>query len=142
MFNSNKHSSKQAPKQSNGEVDTLIGRHTRIEGDIHFSGGLYIDGQVKGSISAESGGDAMLSISEHGQVDGDVRVPHVVVNGHLVGSIHGAEKVELLANAHVQGNIQYKLLQMAVGAAVTGQLMQQRDQAHPPHQLEHLEEAS
>lgn len=132
MFNSNK----QAPKQSNGEVDTLIGRQTRVEGDVRFSGGLYVDGEVKGSISATEGSDAMLSISEHGQVDGDIHVPHVVVNGHLIGSIHGAEKVELLANARVQGNIQYKLLQMAVGAAVTGQLMQQRDQ---PRQLEHLE---
>lgn len=139
MFNNSKQSAKQTAKQSNGEVDTLIGRHTRVEGDITFGGGLYVDGQVKGSISAEEGSDAMLSISEHGQVDGDVRVPHVVVNGHLAGSIHNAEKVELLANAHVQGNIQYKLLQMAVGAAVTGQLMQQRDQ---PRQLAHLEEVS
>jgi cytoskeletal protein CcmA (bactofilin family) len=125
MFGSNK---QQLPKQGNGEVDTLIGRNTRIEGDVHFTGGLYVDGQVKGSISAEANGtEAMLSISEHGQVEGEIHVPHVVVNGRLHGNIHHAEKVELLANAHVQGNIQYRLLTMAVGAAVSGQLMQDRE---------------
>lgn len=133
MFNSNK----QAAKHHNGEVDTLIGRHTSLEGDLHFSGGLYVDGRIKGSIVAEPGQDAMLSISEHGHVEGDIRVPHVVVNGRLTGNIHHAEKVELLVNAHVQGNIQYKLLQMAVGAAITGQLIQERDQ---PRQLEHHEQ--
>lgn len=136
MFNT----SKQAPKQGNGEVDTLIGRNTRIEGDVHFTGGLYVDGQVKGSLQAEPAGEAMLSISEHGQVEGEVRVPHVVVNGRLVGNIQGAEKVELLANAHVQGNIHYKLLQMAVGAAVTGQLVQERDPA--PHHVARLSDES
>lgn len=124
---------KQAARQGgNGQVDTLIGRNTRVEGDVHFTGGLYVDGQVKGSILAETGGEAMLSISEQGFVEGEVRVPHVVVNGRLVGNILGAEKVELLANAQVQGNIHYKLLQMAVGAAVTGQLVQERE---APRQL-------
>jgi cytoskeletal protein CcmA (bactofilin family) len=123
---------KQQPKSGNGEVDTLIGRNTRVEGDIHFVGGLYVDGEVKGMLVAEPGHDAMLSISEHGHVDGEVRVPHVVVNGRLTGNIAQAEKVELLANAQVLGNIQYRLLQMAVGAAVTGQLVQERE---APRQL-------
>ena len=89
---------KQPARQGgNGQVDTLIGRNTRVEGDVHFTGGLYVDGQVKGSILAEKGGEAMLSISEQGRVEGEVRVPHVVVNGHLACNILGAEKVELLA---------------------------------------------
>ena len=61
MFGSNK---QQLPKQGNGEVDTLIGRNTRIDGDVHFTGGLYVDGQVKGSIATEANGEAMLSISD------------------------------------------------------------------------------
>lgn len=128
----------QQPKPAgNGEVDTLIGRNTRIEGDVHFTGGLYVDGQVKGAIASEAGGEAMLSISEHGHIEGEVRVPHVVVNGRLIGNIHHAEKVELLGNAHVQGNIHYKLLQMAVGAAVTGQLVQERE---PARQLPRIDD--
>jgi len=130
MFNGSKKSERPA---NNGAVDTLIGRNTRIEGSLHFTGGLYIDGRVQGAVIAEPDSDAMLSISEHGEIEGEVRVPHVVVNGRLVGDILGAEKIELLANARVQGNIHYKLLQMAVGASVTGQLVQERDA--PPRQL-------
>lgn len=119
--------SKKSERPANGAVDTLIGRNTRVEGGLFFTGGLYIDGRVKGSVTAEPGNDAMLSISEHGEIEGEVRVPHVVVNGRLIGDVVGAEKIELLANARVQGNIHYKLLQMAVGASVTGQLVQERD---------------
>lgn len=136
MFNNRKQVSAQG---NGGEVDTLIGRNTRIEGDIHFTGGLYVDGRVKGAIATEAKGDAMLSISEHGQVEGEIRVPHVVVNGLLIGNIHHASKVELLANARVQGNIHYTLLQMAVGAAVTGQLVQERE---PTKQLPKPEEST
>jgi len=135
MFNNRK----QVSTQGNGEVDTLIGRNTRVEGDIHFTGGLYVDGRVKGAIASEANGEAMLSISEHGQVEGEIRVPHVVVNGLLVGNIHHAAKVELLANARVQGNIHYSLLQMAVGAAVTGQLVQERE---PTKQLPKPDEST
>lgn len=119
---------KKGERPANGAVDTLIGRNTSIEGGLHFTGGLYIDGRVNGSVTAEASSDAMLSISEHGEIEGEVRVPHVVVNGRLIGDILAADKVELLPNARVQGNIHYKLLQMAAGAAVTGKLVQERDE--------------
>ncbi len=120
--------SKKGERPANGAVDTLIGRNTSVEGGLHFIGGLYIDGRVNGSVTADAGGDAMLSISEHGEIEGEVRVPHVVVNGRLIGDILDAQKVELLPSARVQGNIHYKVLQMAAGAAVTGKLVQERDE--------------
>lgn len=130
MFGNSKQARQaRSARQGNGQVDTLIGRNTQIEGDIEFTGGLYIDGKVTGSIRGGPDGQAMLSISEHGMVEGDINVPHVVINGRLVGNIHDGQNVELLANAHIQGNIEYRLLQMAVGAAITGQLIQQSDEA-------------
>lgn len=120
---------KSSGKQVNGQVDTLIGRNTHVVGDIEFSGGLYVDGKVTGTIRAQSGAEAMLSISEHGHVEGDIQVPNVVVNGHLIGNIRQAQHVELLSSARVQGNIEYAELQMAVGAAITGQLSQARQGA-------------
>ncbi|MCK9487809.1 MAG: polymer-forming cytoskeletal protein [Xanthomonadales bacterium] len=133
MFGNNKQAKQakqtKASRQTNGQVDTLIGRNTHVDGNIEFTGGLYIDGKVTGSIQGGPDGQAMLSISEHGMVEGDIHVPHVVINGRLVGNIHDGQNVELLANAHVQGNIQYRLLQMAVGAAISGQLLQQSEDA-------------
>lgn len=114
-------------KQANGQVDTLIGRNTHVVGDIEFSGGLYIDGKVTGTIRAQPGVEAMLSVSEHGLVEGDVRVPNVVVNGQLIGNIHQAQTVELLPSGRIQGNVEYAVLQMSGGAAITGQLNQIRE---------------
>ena len=41
-----------------GSVDTLIGRQTEILGDVRFSGGVHLDGRIKGTVSVSGG--AML----------------------------------------------------------------------------------
>lgn len=107
-----------------GSVDTLIGRQTEILGDVRFSGGLHLDGRIKGTVSV-SGSDASatLSISETGAVEGDIRVPNVILNGTVVGDVRATEKLVLNAKARVSGNVHYKLLQMEPGATINGQLV-------------------
>lgn len=107
-----------------GSVDSLIGRQTEILGDVRFSGGLHLDGRIKGVVSV-SGGDASatLSISETGAVEGDIRVPNVILNGTVIGDVHATEKLVLNAKARVSGNVHYKLLQMEPGATINGQLV-------------------
>ncbi len=108
-------------------VDTLIGAQTVIRGDIQFSGGLHIDGQVHGAIVAEAGGDALVTVSDKGRIEGEIRAPHVVINGTLMGDVIASERIELAAQARVTGNIHYKLLEMAAGAQVNGQIMREEE---------------
>lgn len=108
-------------------VDTLIGPKTTIVGDLRFSGGLHIDGSVQGSVLAEPDTEAMLILSERGRIDGQVRAPHVVINGQLHGDIVASERVELAAQARVTGNIHYKLLDMSAGAQVCGQVTREEE---------------
>ena len=108
-------------------VETLIGAQTAIRGDISFKGGLHIDGLVSGSLVAEPASDAMLVLSETGTIEGEVRAPHVVINGTLRGDIYASERVELAAHARVTGNIYYKLLEMAAGAQVNGQIVREEE---------------
>jgi cytoskeletal protein CcmA (bactofilin family) len=113
-------------KKSKGvstKVDTIIGQQTRIEGDIHFSGGLHIDGRIKGGVIAETGSGSVLTISEHGSIEGDVRVPTVILNGQVTGDVRSAERIELAAKAKVDGDVYYNLIEMAMGAAVNGSLV-------------------
>lgn len=107
-----------------GSVDSLIGRQTEILGDVRFAGGLHLDGRIKGSVSV-SGGDASatLSISETGAVEGDIRVPNLILNGTVVGDVQASEKLVLNAKARVNGNVHYKVLQMEAGATINGQLV-------------------
>ncbi|MCL1635578.1 polymer-forming cytoskeletal protein [Luteimonas sp. SX5] len=120
MFDRDKERIKRA--QRAGRVDTLIGEKVVIRGDISFSGGLYLEGRVHGSISAQDPG-AVLTLADNGYVEGEVRAPVVVINGELRGDVHSSERVELAGNARVLGNIHYKVVEMAAGAAISGRLL-------------------
>ena len=105
------------------KITTVIGSNTVIEGDLLFSGGLHIDGTVHGNVVAEQDEVSAVILSEKGTVEGDVRVPNIVLNGKVVGDVHASRHVELAANARVSGTLYYKLLEMAMGAEVNGQLV-------------------
>ena len=104
-------------------IDSLIGTGTMIEGDISFTGGLRIDGHVKGNVKATGNKPGTLVISELAKVEGDIDVAHVVINGTVAGPVRGSEYVELLPKARVTGNVSYKSIEIHVGAIVMGQLM-------------------
>ncbi|HET6604114.1 MAG TPA: polymer-forming cytoskeletal protein [Xanthomonadaceae bacterium] len=106
-----------------GGLETLIGPRVVIRGDVAFSGGLYIEGRVHGSVTADDEGQAVVTISDGGLVEGEVRAPCVIVNGELRGDVYATERIELTANARVQGNIYYKVVEMAAGAMITGRLI-------------------
>ncbi|MBT8123167.1 MAG: polymer-forming cytoskeletal protein [Gammaproteobacteria bacterium] len=119
--------SSKKPKGTGSKVDTIIGQQTRIEGDVHFTGGLHVDGHIKGSIIAEAGSDSVLTVSEHGSIEGDVRVPTVILNGTVTGDVRSGDRIELSTKAEVNGDVYYNLIEMAMGAAVNGSLVHQVD---------------
>lgn len=109
--------------KTRGAVDTLVGRQTELTGDIRFAGGLYVEGKIKGQVLADSDTDAVLNVSESGMVEGDVRVPHVVLNGTVKGNVHASGRITLSAKARVHGNVYYKLIEMTNGAVVNGRMV-------------------
>ena len=104
-------------------IDTLIGHSASVQGDIEFSGGLRIDGRVTGNVRVVPGAKASLSISEHGVIEGSVEAPQVVLNGSVNGDIVASERVVLGAKARVRGNVSYGVIEMALGAEITGRLI-------------------
>lgn len=118
-------SKKKTSNKPQNRIDTLIGVGTHIEGNIAFSGGLRIDGHVKGNISAEPGQSGTLVLSEPARVDGEINVSHVVVNGTVLGPVYANEYAELQPKARVTGDVYYKTLEMHLGAIVEGKLVYQ-----------------
>jgi cytoskeletal protein CcmA (bactofilin family) len=118
-------------EKSTARVDTLIGRSARIQGDVEFSGGLHIDGQVTGNVRVLPSGDASVSVSEHGLIEGSVEAPQVVLNGTVNGDIVASERVVLGAKARVRGNVSYGVIEMALGAEITGRLIPAAAAAQP-----------
>jgi cytoskeletal protein CcmA (bactofilin family) len=116
MFDRKKH----APPQK--RLDSLIGAGTIVHGDIEFTGGLRIDGHVHGNVSTANGESGTLVVSEHARVDGEVTVSHIVVNGTVNGPVTANDYVELQSKARVIGDVQYKTLEMHLGAVIQGRL--------------------
>ena len=104
-------------------IDSLIGATTRIEGNVLFSGGLRVDGMVRGNVSAMPDQPGTLVLSEHARIDGEVQVAHLVVNGTINGPVHALETLELQAGARVKGDVHYKSIEMQQGAVVEGRLV-------------------
>jgi cytoskeletal protein CcmA (bactofilin family) len=120
-------------KKSRGQapINTLVGADTRVNGDIEFSGGFHVDGYVKGNVKATKDNTSVLIISERGCIEGSVHVPHVVLNGIVKGDVRATQRVELGPKARVIGNVQYKLIEMSIGAEVNGKLIHESETAAP-----------
>ena len=115
---------KKKDKKSSPEKGvTLIASNSEVTGDLHFVNQLYINGLVKGNITADAGTDATVVVSEEGTVSGEIRVPNVIVIGRVEGNVYATNRMELARNAEVKGNVYYKLIEMQLGAMVDGQLV-------------------
>lgn len=127
-------------RTANAKVETLIGHETEITGNVHFKGGLHIDGVVKGNVTADSDSDSVAIVSEQGRIEGELHVPHILINGRVAGDVHAAERLDLAANARVEGDVYYRTIEMAGGAEINGKLV--RTDKDPQRFLEHQGEES
>lgn len=102
-------------------AQTLIAANARIVGDVHFTGGLHVQGRVEGNLLAgPEGGD--LTVGEGGVVEGEIHAPHVVINGEVRGDVFVTGRLELAARAVITGDVHYRLIEVVVGARIDGQL--------------------
>lgn len=123
MFGSSEKKNQALPAvRPTSSIECLIGEKMAVDGNVTFSGGLHIDGTVRGAVVAE-GADALLVLGDKGRIEGEIRAPHVVLKGELIGDVVASAKLELGPSARVRGNIYYKVLEMAAGAQVNGQIL-------------------
>jgi len=104
-------------------IDTLVGQKAVFKGDLEFTGGLRVDGHVKGNVIAKDESNSTVVISESGEVEGNITVPHVVINGTINGNIHSGGRVELQSKAKINGDVHYKAVEMELGASINGNLV-------------------
>ena len=122
-----------APPQK--RIDSLIGAGTVVRGNVEFRGGLRIDGQVEGNVSTVGGESGTLVISEEARVDGEVTVSHAVINGTVNGPVRADDYLELQAKARIMGDLQYRTLEMQLGAVVKGRLVHAEPESAPVVEL-------
>src|SRR5688500_1981608 len=109
--------------QPQTRIDSLIGATTRIEGNVIFTGGLRVDGMVRGNLSSVAEQPGTLVVSADARIDGEVQAAHIVVNGTINGPVHATETLELQAGSKVKGDVFYKTIEVHQGAVVEGRLV-------------------
>src|SRR3954466_5399370 len=114
-------------------IDSLIGATTRIEGNVIFSGGLRVDGMVRGNVGAAAEPPATLAVSADARIDGEVQAAHIVVNGTINGPVHATETLELQAGSKAKGDGHYNTIEIHPGAVVEGRLV------HHPAEMKGVE---
>ncbi len=109
-------------KKAQPPIKGLLAQGCRIEGRLVFAEGMRIDGEIVGDVHGHPEQSSLLVISETAVVEGEVRADHVIVNGRVKGPIIATEVLELQPRARVEGDIQYRTLEVHAGASVAGQL--------------------
>jgi cytoskeletal protein CcmA (bactofilin family) len=103
-------------------IRSLIGEGTVLRGEVRFSDGLRIDGEVHGDIVAVGDEPNILVISEKARVHGKVNAGHVIINGSVIGPVQSDELLELQPKAKITGDVRYEMLEMHQGAMIDGEL--------------------
>ncbi len=111
------------PNTPKSRIDTLVGAGTTITGDVVFSGGLRVDGEIRGNIRAVGEQTSTLVVSEHARIEGEIAVSHVVINGTVLGPVVSSGFLELQAKARVTGDVEYNSIEIHLGAIVQGKLV-------------------
>ena len=102
-------------------VTALIGHSTHIGRNfLSFTDDIYIDGHVELDVVGSGKSNTGVSISEHGEVDGDIRAVDVYIAGIVHGDVHASGHLRLAHTARVSGDVEYATLDIADGAIVEG----------------------
>ena len=118
-------------KKNPPPIKSLIAEGTLVEGDLQFTEGLRLDGQVRGKVLASVERPSILVISEHAVVEGSVAADHIIVNGRINGPVLARQMLELQPKARITGDVTYQNLEMHMGAIVHGTLIPQLESTPP-----------
>jgi cytoskeletal protein CcmA (bactofilin family) len=99
-----------------GEINTLLGRGSEFEGKLTFEGTVRIDGKLSGEIFSED----VLVVGEGAQVNAEIDVGVIIVEGNVTGNIRAKRAVELHAPARMRGNIETPSLYVDKGVLFEG----------------------
>ena len=109
--------------RSQNSIETLVGVDTQINGDVHFSGGLRVDGVIRGDVSEPNASPSTLILSENGSIEGSVTASKIVINGKVTGTVKAGQFIEMQSKARIIGDLHYKSLEMHTGAVIEGKLV-------------------
>ena len=116
-----------------GAMNTIIGKGTKIEGNMDVAQSIRIDGTYKGTLNAT---DTLIVGSTGELSDVTVKVKSAIIGGKIKGNITASNKITLESTSRLEGDLTAKLLIIEEGALFTGNCKSgdqiQADRMSPP----------
>ena len=118
---------------SEGAMNTILGKGTKVEGKMEVASSLRIDGSFKGEIKAT---DTLIVGSTGELTDVTVNVKNAIIGGRIKGNLTASSKVTLESSSRLEGDLTAKLLIIEEGALFTGNCKSGEQAVSPKPQLE------
>jgi len=111
-----------------GELNTIVGKGTVIEGDLRVQSSMRIDGRVKGKVAVTD----TVVVGKDGEVEGRVSAKHVMLAGKVQGNVIASGKVLLESKSSVFGDIKATRLVVDEGALFNGSCQMKEGKVNYP----------
>lgn len=99
-----------------GKLHTIIGKGTKIQGEVTVDGSTRIDGIVSGKLISND----IITIGPDGEVKAEVKAKSIIVGGRVEGNLEATDKIELQAKAELHGDLVARSLLIEHGAVFHG----------------------
>lgn len=102
--------------ETDGLMNTIIGKDTVFNGTLDVKGALRVDGTVKGKIICSD----CVTVGSTGIVEAEIQADTAIIAGKMVGNVVTTEKIELQAKCEMEGDLMTKSLVIEQGAMFCG----------------------
>ena len=103
-----------------------VGTGLRIKGELSGNEDLLVDGTVEGPIHLA---DHKLTVGLSGKLTSDVVAREIVVHGTVKGNLRASERIEIMKNGSVVGNLTTARILIEDGASFKGSIEIDREAA-------------
>jgi cytoskeletal protein CcmA (bactofilin family) len=103
-------------KTEEGTLNGFLDRGSHFTGDLKFEEGFRIDGKFEGKITSGS----ELVIGETADVEAEIHVKKLAVNGSLRGNVVASERIDLQPKARILADLTTPALSIEEGAFFQG----------------------
>jgi cytoskeletal protein CcmA (bactofilin family) len=114
------------------KIETTIGSTASLQGVLKAEGSIRIDGAFEGEIETA----ANVIIGPTGKVLANIQARNVLVAGRVKGNIAALERLEILKDGGVKGDIDVGTLYLEEGAIFHGQSKMRTDETDDHFLLE------
>ena len=101
---------------ASGDIETVIGKNTKIHGEVSGTGNLRIDGEIEGELKLSGS----VIVGETGMVTGNVSARSLDVSGTVHGNAQTEEGLTIHSAGQLIGDVKVNAFQIEDGGIFKG----------------------